>query len=103
MSKVLDLSKPQDWLKVAEVVAREVVPEDLISRLRDSDYEEMYPDTLSFLAGVLDEEWDGGWELSERLTEDFEMQFLKHYTHVRANKRGGFMGHTKIFPCVVCL
>ena len=84
MSKILDLSKPQDWLKVAENVAKEVVPKHLISRLRDSDHDEMYSDKLSFLAGVFDEEWDGGWELSERLTEDFETRFLKHYTHIRA-------------------
>lgn len=84
MNNLLDLSKSQDWLKVAENVAREVVPESLILSLRDSDHEEMYSDTLSFLAGVFDEEWDGGWELSEKLTAEFESQFLKHYSHIRA-------------------
>lgn len=84
MSRILDLSKPQEWLKVAKDVAKKVVPERLILRLRDSDHDEMYSDTLSFLAGVFEEEWDGGWELSERLTEDFEIQFLKHYSHIRA-------------------
>ena len=82
MKKILDLSKPSNWLKVAEKVAQECFSTHLISTLRSHNHEEMYSDSLSYLTENPDEE--DCFETAETLTAEFEEHFLERYDQIRA-------------------